>query len=62
MRIVIGQLLLLNIWNGSVFAMIKLGDVRDLVAITLGVVSIFSTALIALVNLRKLRNKNHEDN
>jgi hypothetical protein len=62
MRIVIGQLLLLNLWNGSVFAMIKLGDLRDLVAITLGVVSIFSTALIALVNLRKLRNKNHEDN
>jgi hypothetical protein len=62
MRIVIGQILLLNIWNGSVFAMIKLGDVRDLIAITLGIVSIFSTVLIALVNLRKLRKNNHEDN
>lgn len=45
-----------GIWgiNGVTFAVLRLSDVRDLVAIVLGLVSIASTLLILEVNRRKL--------
>lgn len=47
------------IWgvNGLVFAVIRLSDVRDIVAIVLGLTSIASTLVILEVNRRKLKNK-----
>ena len=54
---------ILGIWgmNGSVIALIKLAEVRDIVAILLGIVSMISTLLIIRINVRKLKKPSSEE-
>lgn len=55
---------LAGVWgvNGLVLAVIRLSDVRDIVSIVLGVVSIASTLLILEVNRRKLKSNKPNEN
>jgi hypothetical protein len=47
------DLFLVNGINGASIAVLTLNDVKDVVAIALGVISIISTVLIIRQNLRK---------
>lgn len=58
MRAIFADLLLVNGINGASIAVLTLNDVKDAVAVVLGVVSIISTLLIIRENLRK-RKVNH---
>jgi hypothetical protein len=51
------EIILLNGINGSSIAVITLSDIKDGVAIVLGVVSIFSTVLIIRNNLKIKKDK-----
>jgi hypothetical protein len=51
------EIALLNGINGSSIAVITLSDIKDGVAIVLGVVSIFSTVLIIRNNLKIKKDK-----
>lgn len=53
MRATFLDLVLLNFINGSSIAVLTLNEVKDGVAIVLGIVSIISTLLIIRENLRK---------
>ena len=55
MRTSLLDVFLLNVINGSSIAVLTLNDVKDIVAIALGVVSTFSTLLIIRDNFRKRR-------
>ena len=60
MRATFVDLLLLNSINGSSIAVLTLNEVKDGVAVVLGIVSIISTLLIIRNNLRKRRDeRNH---
>jgi hypothetical protein len=52
--------LLINGVNGGAIVAITLGEVRDIVAILLGFVSIVSTILVIAMNFRKLRKGKDE--
>jgi hypothetical protein len=58
MRASLPDVLLVNAINGSSIAVLTLNDVKDVVAIVLGIVSILSTLLIIRDNLRKRREAN----
>lgn len=55
MKNVLADLFLVNGINGASIAVLTLNDVKDVVAIALGVISIISTLLIIRENLRKSR-------
>lgn len=57
MRATVVDVFLVNLVNGASIAALTLNDVKDGVAITLGVVSTISTLLIIRGNLRKQREK-----
>jgi hypothetical protein len=61
MRANLADVFLLNVINGSSIAVLTLNDVKDIVAITLGLVTIFSTLLIIRDNFRKRREKHRSD-
>lgn len=60
MRQSFGDLALLNLVNGSSIAVLTLNDVKDVVAVVLGVVSTISTLLIIRENLRKRARRTAE--
>jgi hypothetical protein len=53
MKNVLTDLFLVNGINGASIAVLTMNDVKDAVAIVLGVISIISTLLIIRQNLRK---------
>jgi hypothetical protein len=56
MKNILADLFLVNGINGASIAVLTLNNVKDAVAIVLGMVSIISTVLIIRKNLRKEKN------
>src|SRR5688572_15548001 len=61
MRDLVPDVLLMNALNGAAVAALTLNEVKDGVAVVLGVVSIVSTLLIIRENLRKARKSRVEE-